>query len=108
MTITKRSGGRPKGPVSTYETAGAGAVLMAATFLATALAVAVPAAAEAAQFNATVRGKVVDADGNALEGVSVTVGSKDFTEMAQYRLSFDDLRARRVGLEAQAQRGEIV
>jgi tetratricopeptide (TPR) repeat protein len=36
-------------------------------------ALAFPAEASAAQFNATVRGKVTDADGNPIEGVKVTI-----------------------------------
>lgn len=41
--------------------------------LAAFLAVAVPATASAAQFNATVRGKVTNSDGEPIEGVKVTI-----------------------------------
>lgn len=41
--------------------------------LAAFIALAVPATATAAQFNATVRGKVTNADGEPLEGVKVTI-----------------------------------
>ena len=44
-----------------------------AATLAAVLLLAMPAAAASFQFNVTVRGKVTDADGNPLEGVTVTV-----------------------------------
>jgi len=49
------------------------ALLGLATLMAVTLSLVAPPAASAAQFNATVRGKVIDVDGNPIEGVKVTI-----------------------------------
>jgi len=71
----------------------AAALLGLAAFFAMILALALPAEVSAAQFNATVRGKVTDVDGNPLEGVKVTVrkiGQDPSRPVAAIELETDD------------------
>ncbi len=71
--MTNRSGSRRGETAGASAAAGWVALLGAAVVLTAALSVAVPSSAAAFQFNATIRGKVTDADGNPLEGVKVTI-----------------------------------
>lgn len=62
-----------KGAAASSGMASAIVLLSVAALLATVLALAFPSPAAAFQFNATIRGKVTDVDGNPIEGVKVTV-----------------------------------